>query len=123
MSELASLFHNRKKLESHKKVCTNKDFRNAIMPFEDTKKLEFDQYQKPDKASFDTYADCECIIEKIDECKNNPENSSTTKVSDHFPSGLSMCTVSSFRRIENKHDVYRGKDCMKKFLSPQKSSQ
>ena len=24
-------------------------------------------------------------------------------------------TVSSFRRIENKHDVYRGKDCMKKF--------
>ena len=26
-----------------------------------------------------------------------------------------MFTISSFRRIENKHDVYRGKDCMKKF--------
>ena len=26
-----------------------------------------------------------------------------------------MSTVSSFRSIENKHDVYRGKDCMKKF--------
>ena len=26
-----------------------------------------------------------------------------------------MPTVSSFKRIENKHDVYRGKDCMKKF--------
>ena len=26
-----------------------------------------------------------------------------------------MSTISSFRRIENKHDVYRGKDCMKKF--------
>ena len=35
--------------------------------------------------------------------KNNPENSSTTKVSKHIPS------------IENKHDVYRGKDFMKKF--------
>ena len=24
-----------------------------------------------------------------------------------------MSTVSSFRSIENKHDVYKGKDCMK----------
>ena len=26
-----------------------------------------------------------------------------------------MSTISSFRRIENKHDLYRSKDCMKKF--------
>ena len=26
-----------------------------------------------------------------------------------------MSTISSFRRIENNRDVYRGKDCMKKF--------
>ena len=26
-----------------------------------------------------------------------------------------MSTISSFRSIENKPDVYRGKDCMKKF--------
>ena len=26
-----------------------------------------------------------------------------------------MSTISSFRSIENKYDVYRGKDCMKKF--------
>ena len=26
-----------------------------------------------------------------------------------------MSTLSSFRSIENKHDVYRGKNCMKKF--------
>ena len=26
-----------------------------------------------------------------------------------------MSTISSFRRIENKHDMYRGKDYMKKF--------
>ena len=26
-----------------------------------------------------------------------------------------MATVSSFKSLENKHDVYRGKDCMKKF--------
>ena len=26
-----------------------------------------------------------------------------------------MSTISSFRSIENNHDVYRGKDCMKRF--------
>ena len=27
-----------------------------------------------------------------------------------------MCTISSFTNIENKHGVYRGKDCMKIFF-------
>ena len=52
------------------------------------------------------YADLECIIENIDGCKNNPENSSTAKVGEHIPSGFSMSTISSFRSIENKHNVY-----------------
>ena len=26
-----------------------------------------------------------------------------------------MSTIASFKSIENKHDVHRGKDCMKKF--------
>ena len=39
-------------IESYKKVCENKDFCRVIMPFEDTKILEFNQYQKSDKAPF-----------------------------------------------------------------------
>ena len=85
------------------------------MPSDETKILEFNQYQKSDKAPFICYKVLECIIEKIDECKNNPENSSTIKVSEHIPSGFSMSTISLFGSIENKHDVYRGKNCMKKF--------
>ena len=85
-----------------------------VMPSEDTKILEFNQYQKSDKVPFIIYADLEFIIKKIDGCKNNPENSSTTKVSEHIPSDFSISTISSVRSIENKHDVYRGKDRMKK---------
>ena len=85
------------------------------MSSEDAKILGFNQYQKSDKAPFIIYADLECIIEKIDGCKNNSENSSTTRVSEHILSGFSMSTISSFRSIENKHGVYRGKNCMKKF--------
>ena len=58
----------------------------------------------------------EFIIEKIDGCKNNPENWSTTEVSKHVPSVFSMSTILSFKSIENKHDVCRGKDCMIKFF-------
>ena len=54
-------------------------------------------------------------IGKIDRCKNIPENLSTTKVSEHIPSGLSVPTISSFRSIAKSHDVCRDKDCMKTF--------
>ena len=52
---------------------------------EETKILEFNQYQKSNKAPFVIYADIECLIEKIDGCKKNAENSSTTKVGEHIP--------------------------------------
>ena len=55
------------------------------------------------------------MIEKTDGCKSNPQNSSTTKVGQHIPSGLSMSIILPFKYIENKHDVSKGKDCMKKF--------
>ena len=46
---------------------------------EDTKMIEFNQFQKSDRAPFIIYTDLEWIIKKIDGCKNNPENSSTKK--------------------------------------------
>ena len=54
------------KNESHKKVCKNKDFFNVVMPYENTKRLEFNQYKKSDKVPFIIYTDLESIIEKID---------------------------------------------------------
>ena len=51
----------------------------------------------------------------IDGCKSNPENSSATKVTNHISSAFSMSTISSFRSIQNRHDVCKGEDCMKKF--------
>ena len=75
------------------------------MPSEDNKILQYNQYQKFDKAPFIFYADLECSIEKVDRCKNDPENWFTTKVSEDIPSGFSMSKISSFRSIESMHDV------------------
>ena len=85
------------------------------MPSEDTEILLFNQYQKSDKLPFIIYADLESLIEKTDGCKSNLQNSATTKLDEHIPSGFSMSTTSSFKSIESKHDIYRGNDCMKKF--------
>ena len=71
--------------------------------FNDSKTLIQDQ--KSDKAPFIIYEDLECIIERIDGCRNNSQNSSTTKVSEHVPSDFSISEISSFRSIENRKDV------------------
>ena len=108
-------FTTENKRKSYKKVCENKDFCNIVIPSKDTKILEFNQYQKSDKAPFIIYADLECSLEKFDEYQNNPEILFTTKVGEHNTSSFLIYTISLFKSIENKHDVYRGEYCMKKF--------
>ena len=45
---------------------------------------------------------------------NNPEESSTTKINKHTPSGYSIFSHCSFNKSKNKLDYYRGEDCMTK---------
>ena len=47
-------------------------------------------------------------------CYNNPEESSTTEINKHVPSGYSLFTHCSLNKTKNKLDYYKGKDCMKK---------
>ena len=82
-----------------KEACGNKDICNVIMPFAYTKILEFNENQKSDKPPFVIYADLDCITENIDGCKNNPEDTSTAKVTKHIPSRFSMSTKVSFKSI------------------------
>ena len=81
------------KVESQTKVYEINDFCNIAMASEDIKIIQFNQFQIHDNATFTIYADLECLIEKIDEYKNNPENSSTTKVGEHITSSFSMYTI------------------------------
>ena len=50
------------------------------MPYEDTKILEFNQYQKSDKTPSVINSEFESLIKEVAKCKNNPVKSSTTKV-------------------------------------------
>ena len=56
------------------------------------------------------YADLECLIKKIDECANDPEKSSTTKIGEHIPCRYLMSTIWGFDHIEDVHTLHHGKD-------------
>ena len=73
-------------------------FCNVIMLSEDTKILEFNQYQKSSKVHLLFMLILNVL--KIDGCKNNSENS----LGKHITSVFSMSTISSFRSTENKHE-------------------
>ena len=77
---------------------------------------EFNLYMKSDKMPYIVYTDIESLIKKLARCANNPENSLTTKIGENIPCGYSMSTIWAFDHIENKHTLYREKDCMKKFF-------
>ena len=98
-----------------KYVKIKMEFCGIVMPSEKDKILELKQCLKSDKMPYIIYADIESLILKIDGCANNPEKSSTTKIGEHNPCGYSMPKSWGFDHIEEKHTLYRGKDCMKKF--------
>ena len=85
------------------------------MPTNDNNKIKYNQGEKSIKLPFIVYADLECLLEKLSTCYNNPEESSTTKINKHTPSGYSIFTHCSFDKSKNKLNYYRGEDCMKKF--------
>ena len=85
------------------------------MPNEDNNKIKYNQGEKSIKLPLIIYADLECLLGKINTCYNNPEESSTTKINHHTPSGYSIFTHCSFDESKNKLNYYRGEDCMKRF--------
>ena len=88
---------------------------NIIIPSEDTNILEFNQYQKSDKAPLIVYADLECIIYNVyphkymDDWKRFNETSLSEK--EDFYSHLNMDELMHLKDFEIKnlgecHDLY-----------------
>ena len=85
------------------------------MPTKNNNIMKYNHGEKSVKLPFVIYDDLECLLEKMSTCINNPNESSTTKINKHTPSGYSIFTHCSFDESKNKLNYYRDKDCMKKF--------
>ena len=103
------------KLEAHKKICENHDYCYVEMPTKNNNIIKYNHGEKSMKLPFVIYADLECLLEKMSTCINDLNESSTTKINKHTPSGYSIFTHCSFYESKNKLNYYRGKDCIKKF--------
>ena len=103
------------KLEKHKGICENHDYCHVEMPNEDNKIIKYNQGEKSVRSPFIIYANLDCLLEEISTCYNNLEESSTTEINKHTPSGYSLFTHCSFDKTKNKLDYYRGDNCMEKF--------
>ena len=108
-------YSTKKKLEAHKKICENHDYCHVEMPTKDNNTIKYNQGEKSIKLPFAVYVDLECFLEKIITCQNKPNESSTTEINKHTPSGYSLFTHCLFDKSKNKLNHYRGKDCMKTF--------
>ena len=85
------------------------------MPTKNNNIIKYNHGEKSMKLPFVVYADLECLLEKMSACINNPNESSTTKINKHTPSGYSIFTHCSFDKSKNKLNYYRGKDCLNTF--------
>ena len=108
-------YRTKNKLDAHKKICENHEYCHIEMPTKDKNIIKYNQGEKSLKLPFIIYAYLECLLEKINTCYNNPEESSTTKINKHTPLGYSIVTHWSFDKSKNKLNYYRGDDCMKRF--------
>ena len=54
--------------------------------------IKYNQGEKSIKSPFVIYVDLEYLLEKMSTCQNNPNESSTTEINKHIPSGYSLFT-------------------------------
>ena len=78
-------------------------------------KKQFIQYLKLNIIHCIIYGDIESLINKIDNCKNIPEKSSTTKTEKHVTCRYSILTTWAFNHIKNKRYLHWERDFIEKF--------
>ena len=105
-------YRTKNKLESHEKICENHHYCHVEMPTKDNDIIKYNRGEKSMKLPFVIYADLECLLEKMSTCENNPNESSTTKINKHTPSGYSIFTSCSFDEWINKLNYYRGDEIL-----------
>ena len=114
-----SCFHpytTEEKLRKHERICKDHDFCHLKMPDEDNKILKYIPGEKSLKVPFIIYADLECLLRKINICRNNPEKSYTEKKAVHRSSGYSLVTSAHLINRKMNKNIIREKTVWKYFV-------
>ena len=103
--------------KKHERLCENNDYCYVEMLTKLNKMLKYNHGEKLLKTPFVIYADLECLLIKEQSGQNNPNESYTERKAVHEPCDYALSLICSFDSKENKHNFYRGRDCIKRFCS------
>ena len=108
-------FSNEIILKEHKSDClvVNGEQRVKL----DSGYVEFKNYSNKMRVPFKIHADFECILKKCDNVVGSCDSSWSVKKSNHLPCGFEYEVVCVDDRFSKDVVVYRGKDCVKKFIA------
>ena len=104
-------------LENHKQDCLAINGTQAIKMPEKGSKIYFKNHQKMLPVPFVIYADFEAITEKIDSCEPSDGQSYTSTYQSHRACGYGYKLVCRYdNRYSKPVEIYRGDDCIEKFI-------
>ena len=103
-------------LEKHKKSCLVINGEQRVKLSEGF--INFKNYSRQMRAPFKIYADFECILKKSKKSSEvvDENGSWSVKIQDHVPCGFGYKVVCVDDRFTKEVVVYRGKDCVNKFI-------
>ena len=104
-------------LENHKQDCLLINGTQAIKMPEAGSKIYFQNQKKMLPVPFAIYADFEAITEKIDSCQPSDCKSYTRTYQNHKACGYGFKLVCRYdNRYSKPVEIYRGEDCIEKFI-------
>ena len=102
-------------LERHKDDCLVVNGEQKVKL--DSGYVEFKNYANKLRVPFKIYADFECILKKCDNARGSCDISWSVKENDHVSCGFGYKVVCVDDRFSKEVVVYRGKDCVSRFIS------
>ena len=103
-------------LLDHEPLCAKHGPQKIKLPDEEHNILQYKDVQKQLKVPFVIYADFESILVPCHQDNLDPNVSSTIKTQQHKPCGFCYTIVSTVENYCKPPVVYRGEDCVDKFL-------
>ena len=97
--------------DKHYKYCIDHEAVKISMPTEKDKWLQYHDGQKQLKVPFIMYADFESILMPINDSQD------TNKINEHIPCGFGVYSKFAYGDIQDPLKIYRGKDCVEKFIN------
>ena len=100
--------------DEHHVYCKDNETVSVEMPHKGST-VEFYDGKNQFRVPLIMYADFEAILEPIQGLRPDPEESYSTKINQHIPSGYCIYSKFSYGEVKDPLKLYRGKDCVEKF--------